>query len=233
MLHNRLLMTTTPSESPIEFLGSRAFSISGSNSGSQSLSLTHLEQGTGDTPKIGDTIIALYAQSGPVVPNKIQVVPSFRRYAYTDVVNLHVSMGRLTSNGFGSPTVGYINSGDTMIAGALMVMFFRGLRESSPLTVVSAGVSEYGNGNVNPPAISGVTPGSLVLGVGAVGFPNAAHSLSAPDSEWFRSIVGFDNSSVALGAGFKEEWAANSDPAAWSMPSGLGWIASTIALHPA
>lgn len=225
---------------PLTYVGGTTAAITGSASTTTNVSLTSLTGGAASAPADGDLVVVYYGISSTVTRT-----PSITTSGYTEAGTasgldaydsyLLVSYKRMTSTPDTQVTVGA--TGSTSDAGAVAVQVWRGVDSLLPLE--QAGVGANGSNSVlcNPPAITPVTPGVIVV-AGGVGAHNAGVcTFSSSDLSNFLTVGGPDSSNDAtIGVGSRAWSGGAINPAAFTFSASsslsFSWAAVTIALLP-
>lgn len=127
-------------------------------------------------------------------------------------------------------------SGSVTHATAWTVHAFRDV-DPDFLDVTAVTASDPNSGQPNPPSVTPVTSGSIVLAVGANSYfssANFANSDLSTGTNHFRQATGTDSNPCKIGAGFQTWTAGAFDPAAWTggtTDTGSVWTAATLALR--
>jgi hypothetical protein len=234
----------------IQFVGGKVASKTGATSGNSTLALNSgLTGGIASSVSSGDMVVAVFAV-GSDLGNQTallmsdgttdytligsQLKATGYTYCYTILRLAYKFVGADTDTTFG-PTQAL---GD---AGAMAVYAFRGVDTEAPLDVSATTVTVGNFIEVNPPAITPVTPGAIILSAGAGSHYRAAGTYTSPDLTDFQTIFQDEtDTDSSFGIGLKEDWVSGSfDPAAWTFSAGLDfeddftYAAMTIALRPA
>lgn len=123
---------------------------------------------------------------------------------------------------------------------AAAIFVFRGVDPANPFDVTSTSATGTNSARCNPPAITPVTPGAVVVsgGVGAYSIIIASQEFTSSDLNNFISSSS-DNvtNDAVVGVGTKEWGVGTFDPAQFSFFGGdstsNSWVAATLALRPA
>jgi hypothetical protein len=191
----------------------------------------------------GDLVVAAYA-TGSTANRTLSITDGSTAYTligselYSDDTydtNLRVAYKFVSGDTF----TRFGTQGSLEDGGATAVYVFRGVNASSPLDVAAVTATAANSILANPPAITPVTAGAWVLGVGAGAYTGTPQTFSSSDLSGFSSIHGRSTyTDCVLGIGYKDDWASGEfDPAAFtfsdSNSSANSWAALTIALRPA
>lgn len=231
----------------IQFVGSTSLSAgAGSTTGSVTLSLQFLTDGIATAAAPGDFVLGLFSvgtydgTSSRVLvisdTSDVQYTLVGSQLLYNDAADykayLRLAYKFITTDvdiKFG-PTG---SASDPGIRGAYV---FRGVNTVTPLDVTPT--TNLGTIRPNPPSITPVTPGAVIVAAGAVGHFGINDPFSAPtDLIGFKSVWAADAYELTLGIGYKDDWTSGAfDPAQFVnglSSTGYKTAAMTVALRPA
>lgn len=219
----------------LQFVGGKVALLDLPTSPDDLVSLTDLTGGIASAPASGDLVIAAVGFNGSG-----NFAWSIDTAGYTQVAdlfgddtidtNLWVHYKRLTA----ADTNFHVAGGNGSVTIAVHV--WRGSDSTTPLDVTTTTATGINSGLPNPPSITPVTAGAVVVAVGQGGFQNSA-PFTSPDLENFISN-GFEAGTAdpAIGIG-SIEWPGSGavDPAAWSgtTSTAAAWAAACLAIRPA
>ncbi len=225
----------------IQFVGGATASKLGATSGNSTIPLNSgLTGGIASAAASGDFVIGVFATAS-VSDRTLAITDGSTAYtligsevyiASTGIsgvdVNLRVANKFITSDTdttFGPTT-------DANDAGAMAVFVFRGVDTSSPLDVAVTTSSNVNGVIPNPPSISPVTPGAVVVSIGASAHREGVETFSSGDLSGFLSVGSDDFYDVTLGIGYGVNDASAFTFSGASDPD-YSAAAMTIALRPA
>lgn len=127
-------------------------------------------------------------------------------------------------------------TGSSSNAGAVVVQVWRGVDTVLPLDVTSTTATGISSVLCNPPAITPVTYGAVVVSGGAGAHVSGTQTFSSSDLSGFLSVGSNDSFDVTIGAGYARWVSGSFNPAAFTF-SGTSaatnsWAAVTLALQP-
>jgi hypothetical protein len=207
-------------------------------SGGWALSLTGLTGGVGTQPAEGDLVIIAYANSS-ALDRDLAVS------GYTELTDLYVNdtfdcqLGVYYKIMSSSPDTSATLTAYTNI-NAAAVHVWRGVNATTPMDVTRAVATGTNTGVPNPPALTPVTAGAVIVVVGAYAaeFGHGA-ALTAASLDNFVQAHGDgsgNNFHVGVGVGSIEWTSGSYDPAAFGggeADTSNSWCACTLALRPA
>lgn len=225
--------------SPIQYVGGYVQGFVG-GTGDRTITLTSLTGGLASAPATDDLVI-VYFGTGSTVDRDL-VVSGYTEIAElysndTEDTNLVVArkfMGATPDTSF-TLTGGTLSTSD---AGAVAVQVWRGVNQTTPLDVTRTTATGVNSILCNPPAITPVTAGAIIVAGGAGAHDDATiRTFSSSDLTSFISAGGSDTNSVTIGLGYKVWTSGAFDPAAFTYSSAdstaFSWAAVTLALRPA
>lgn len=243
MLATRLMGATAAAAatSPIQYVGGRtAGSIGTTINITISLSGT-LTGGLASAPAAGDLVIVYFGTGSNtdrdlVVSGYTEITELYANDSYdTNLVVAYKFMG-------GTPDTSFTLAGGTLSAadaGAVAVQVWRGVNATTPLDVTSTTATGSNSILCNPPAITPVTGGAIIVSGGAGGNNASADptTFSSSDLTAFMSTSRSDTYDVTIGLGYKVWTSGAFDPAQFTFSgtnsTSLSWAAVTLALRPA
>lgn len=231
----------------IQFVGSNGLSARpGSTTGSVTHSLQFLSGGIDNVARPGDFVLGMFAvgtydgtsSRTLVISDPLDVPYTLigTQLLYSNVADYKAYL-RLAYKFITTDTdTKFGPTGDALDPGIRGVYVFRGVNTSTPLDV--APTTNLGTIRPNPPSITPVTPGALIVAAGAVGHFGINDPFSAPaDLIGFSSAWAADSYEVTFGIGYKDDWVSGPfDPAQFVnglSSTGYKTAAMTIALRPA
>lgn len=209
--------------------------------GTHTLTLTSLTGGIGSAPIEGDLVVVFVAYT--TASTNLNVTCT----GYTEIadlyladdadVNLGVFYKLMTATPDTSATVGGVTStaAQAITFGCIV---FRGVDQVTPLDVTSTVATVASSTRPNPPSITPVTPGAIIVAVGAnaTGLSEANSELSASELSGFVEYYSSDTEGGSnLGFGYCNWPGGAFNPAAFSTPAtdiGDSAAAVTIAIRP-
>lgn len=238
MLFQKLLSKATLPTSPIQYVGGYVQGFSGQTT-DRIITLTSLTGGLASAPAGGDIVI-VYFGTGSVVDRNLvvsgytEIAELYRGDTYdTNLVAAYKFMGSNPDTSF-TLTGGTLNIDD---AGAIAVQVWRGVDETTPLDVTRTTDTGIDTVLCDPPAITPITSGAIIVAGGAGAHAGGTQTYSSPDLSGFISVGGNDVVDVTIGLGYTIWTSGTFDFAPFTF-SGTDTVASTwasvtLALRPA
>lgn len=230
-----------------QFVGrTSAYTASSMGTGGQTISLTSLVDGLDSSPSVGDVIFVYFAVGGTIDQTlsikdasggaDYQLVESELYSNDTNDANLRVAYKVVT----GTPDTSFFVAPSSASAAVVVVAeVFRRVDLVNPLDVAATTDSGLNTGRPNPPSITPVSPGALVVSVSAGGaYYNEGSALTSSDLDDFYSVVGNGVTfawDVVLGVGYKAWTSGAVDPAQLggnNTNTQSAWASITFALRP-
>ena len=244
MISSLLLIGMTPQEtstSVIPFVGGHTEGYAGTTS-DITISLTSLSGGLATQPSANDIVVAIIG-SVRATGNGHAYLPT----GYTDVSGENIAydsydaVGRLCYKIMGStPDTELVIPGGTghnWSGGAITILVFRGVDQTTPLDVTYKKVSITNSVKPNPAIITPITSGAVVIGGGVGGHNDWGSFFTSSDLSNFISSYGNDDGSCTVGAGFIEWSGGDIDPAEFGFTganlSSYSAMSYTLVLRPA
>lgn len=239
MLANMLMRATSPTPN-IQYVGGAISTTVGTDSGTTNLSLTSLTGGISTSAETGDVVIAAFA-TGSASNRTLSITDGSTEYTligaefYSDDsydTNLRVAYKKLTAAD--ASTV----FGNTMAlndAGVFCVSVWRGVSDM----VLDVPAQQAGSGNSGrpePPPITPVSEGAVILAIGAAALNTISAAFTTTELSNFISAFSQDTNDVVLGLGSFAWTSGTFTPLQWiSGPSSTSasQASTTIALRPA
>jgi hypothetical protein len=121
---------------------------------------------------------------------------------------------------------------------AALIFVFRGVDPANPFDVTSTTATGTNSVLCNPPAITPITNGALIVAGGVGAHNNGTKTFTSSDLDNFATRASIDtNNESTIGAGLKEWTSGAFDPAAFGFSgtnsTSYSWAAVTLALRPA
>ncbi len=221
----------------ITYVGGNKLSIAPSNSGS--LSLTGLTGGSNSSPSQDDYVVVTWSRGFNSDLNM-----ALSSAGYTELADLYAddntdaNLGVYIKKMGASPdaTVDVATIGATF-GGVLIAEVWRGVDLTTPMDVSVVTASGSNTALANPPAITPVTSGAVIVACGSAGAQsgtgdNASNFGSSDLTAFQTTFAAFTNG----GMGYKV-WSGSGsfDPAQWTCNDNIrsSWAAATLALRPA
>lgn len=226
---------------PIRYVGGTTAQITGSISTTTSISLTALTGGMDTQPREGDVVIVYYG-TGAGEDRAIGVTTA----GYTEIaelysndnedVNLSVSYKAMSSTPDTSVVVSA--TGHSSDSGSVVIKVFRNVDIGTILDATSTTATGLNSVLCNPPAITPVTAGAVIVSGGSGAHTQGVQTFSSSDLVNFSSVGGPDNlHDSTTGMGFYNWISGAVDPAAFTFSTtnsvNFSWAAVTLALRPA
>ena len=229
-------------QSGISYVGGTIASAPNTST-NQTVSLTSLAGGSDTEPSTGDIVVVYYG----VATNGSNEDLSFISSGYTEIADLFQN-----DSYAGNLLVGYKVMGatpDTSVTcrtptsttswGPVMaVMVWRGVDTDTPLDVTSTTFSSSNTLLIDPPAITPVTDGAVIISGGCGGHNHqSADTYSSSDLSNFLTLSGTQTYKPCVGVGSYEWESGEFNPAAFTFSDNSGslysYVALTMALRPA
>jgi len=225
----------------IEFVGGYTEAYDGTTS-DKTISLTSLTGGLDTQPSEGDIVVILYGVGGVNSTYGIVNLPTGYTSVITQQVNdAYTSISRVAYKFMGSTPDTSITipsgTGNTNFGGSISILVFRNVNTTTVLDVAALYTITNNVSRPNPPAITPITEGAVILAGGCVGHNNSiTHTFSSGDLTNFISSDGYDNYDCITGIGYKLWEGGVFDPTQFSCTLGdsssESAIGYTIALRP-
>lgn len=226
MLAGKMLSTISSGAQPIEYVGSRVVSYSGTTS-NISVSLTSLSGGVSSAPEVGDLVIVYFGTAS--LTNRDLVVAGYTElvditsyttsndYTGTNLAVAYKFMGS-TPDTTVTITGGTFSAND---AGAVYVSVWRNVNTTTPFDVtVQTGTDRFG-ADAQAPSITPVTAGAFIV-VGAVGgHLQGTHTFTSSDLSDFKTAGRDDTYDITVGGGYKQWVSGTFAPARFGF-TGIG-----------
>lgn len=234
---------------PITFVGGST-QVSAGGTTDLTMDLTTLSGGIGTRPLPGDVIIVGFGSASTV---NVDFSTKITGSGFTNISELYANDTLVDTNLIvGYKVVGSTpdtsltitgGTGATTDGGAIGVHVWRYVDPVTPLDVTSTTATSITNANVNPPAITPVTAGAMIVAVGAGGhdvFSTQRYysaSITNTTSVYFFSNLGVGGTyDCLIGIAAHEGWTSGSyDPSAWRLSllsGGSSHAVVTLALRP-
>lgn len=221
------------------FVGSTTAAIAGGSSGTTNVSLTALTGGLASAPAADDLVIVYYG-TGSNADRAIGVTTA----GYTEVAELFSSDSNATNLSANYKMMGATPdtqvtvsaTGSTLDAGAVAIHVWRNVNLASPLDVTSTTATGSNSVLCNPPAITPVTTGAVIVSGGAGAHSRGVQTYSSSDLSNFATVGANDVFDVTVGVGSATWTSGAFDPAAFTFSAAddanFSWAAVTLALRP-
>ena len=223
----------------IQFVGRTTAGITGSGLPTD-VSLTSLTGGLASAPVEGDLVIVYYG-TGSNADRAIGVTTA----DYTEVAELYsddtydtnLSVSYKFMGATPDTQVQVSATGQADDSGAVAIHVWRGVDPVLPLSVVSTTATGVNSVLCNPPAITPVTTGAVIVSGGAGGHVAGVRTYSSSNLSNFATIGGpEDTYDVTVGVGSAVWTSGAFDPAAFTFSgtdsTQYSWAAVTMALRP-
>jgi hypothetical protein len=222
----------------IEYVGGYVQGFSGTTS-NVTISLTSLTGGLASAPAAGDLVIVYFGTGAIgdrnlVVSGYTEVAELFSDDTYeTNLAVAYKFMG-------GTPDTSFVLSngtGNSSEAGAVAVQVWRGVNVTTPLDVAATTATGLNSVECNPPAITPVTSGAVIVSGGAGAHTGGVGVYSSSNLTSFISVGASDSYDVTIGLGYHRWTSGAFDPAQFTFSlsdsTTFSWAAVTLALRPA
>lgn len=220
----------------IEFVGGYTEAYDGTTS-DKVISLESLTGGLDTKPSEGDIVVVIngaYGEYGANLPTGYTQVLSntYGRYYRVSAKLAYKFIG-------GTPDTSLIipgGTGGTDMGGSTSILVFRNVNTVTPLDVSAVYYTASNTVKPNPPSITPVTTGAVIIAGGVGGYNNGVQLFTSSDLTNFISSCGDDNFDCTTGIGYKEWISGAFDPAQFGFTgtdsSNNSSIGYTIALRP-
>ena len=234
------LKVATSAASGIEYVGGYSMGIPGTLT-DVTVSLTSLTGGLASAP-VEDDLIVVYFGVGS------QSNPSLTIYTYTEIEELYVNDTRDANLAVymkfmgGTPDTSFLiaGTGSSSNAGVVVVHVWRGVDKITPLDVAHTTAIGYNTALCDPPAITPISPGALIVSGGAAAlYSDSSYygDYSSPELTGLLSVNQTDSNGVVLGVGYHYWTSGTFNPSQFTYSGGdttaFSWAAITLALRPA
>lgn len=239
MLATRLVgATSAAAAAGIQYVGGYVEGFVGTTSDA-TISLTSLTGGLASAPAAGDLVIVYFGTGSTTVRDLfVSGYSVIQRRSSSDNYDTNLVVARKFMGG--TPDTSFTLTGGTFSAddaGAVAVQVWRGVNTTTPLDVAS--ISRAGNNSVrcDPPFITPITSGAIIVAGGAGAHNAGTRTYSSSDLTDFISVGANDTNDVTIGLGYKVWTSGAFDPALFTFSStnnsAFSWAAVTLALRPA
>lgn len=220
----------------LRYVGGKTGAWVGSGTVTNSISLTSLTGGISSAAAVGDVVVAVYATGSTSdrtlaigVGDYTLIAELYANFTYD--TNLRVAYKVLTA---ADASVDFGPTGATGEAGTAAVHVWRGVDNGTPFDVAATTATGTNVLRPDPPAITPVTAGAVVLAAG--GSAAQTGSLFSSNLYNFITATSADISDATVGIG-SALWVSGSyNPVQWSGGVSTGeesWAAVTMVLRPA
>lgn len=249
MLAARLLgVPAGPAAPQITYVGGKIVGLAGTTNAQLVNMSGELTGGIASSPAAGDLVLAFFAvASGTTTDYDLTI----RRYVagvgaganYTEIVD-GISTNTYTTNFLAAwavmgstPDTGvsYLGVGDANMARAVYLSVWRNVHSTNRFDVTSVTNSSNGSILANPPAITPVTSGAVVVAVGASAHAGGPKTYTSSDLLGFMSTSFDDTYDIVMAGGYLPWTGGTVNPAQFSTASagtGPSAYAISIALRP-
>lgn len=222
----------------IAYVGGSTLAWPGTATENTTMSLAALAGGLAAAPAQNDVVILAVGIGATVNINQTVVSAGWTELFdiyISDVQDANLSIFYKVMGAVPDISVDIGPTTNISYAGAAIVQVFRNVNTTTPIDVLTTTATGLDTGVPNPPAITPITTGAVIV---VTGTSASALSLDFTSAELtnFRSIISPDSIDTALGSGWKAWTGGAFDPA----PFGGGttsinesWAAGTLALRPA
>ena len=227
--------------SGIQYVGGKTFDVVGST-GTSTVSLTDLTGGLGAAPAIGDCIVIGWGfRNIGGINRDIATTTGYTEIAdlyqaETDGAELGVFLKHLSA---ADTDVTLGTSGGTTNRKAGCIKVFRGVSSSTPQDVAAVTAQSANSLLANPPSITPVTVGAIVVAVGLGSHGQGSQTFSSSDLLVFLTASGNGTGEDhTVGMGHTAPWVSGAvNPAAFTFSgsdsANSAWCAVSVALRPA
>lgn len=233
------LVSKAAAPSGIQYVGGRTFAFSGTTDDVTISLFETLTGGLATTPNTGDVAI-VYFGTGATSDNDLVVS------GYTEVAELYANstfdsnlvVAYRVINIFSLGSVVLTGgSRNTANAGAVAIQVWRGVDTTTPLDVTRTTSTNTSSVLANPPAITPITSGAIIVSGGAGAHNVGAETFASSDLTSFQTVGGADTNDVTIGLGY-HAWTYDSfDPTQFTFSgtdsTSFSSASVTLALRPA
>jgi hypothetical protein len=206
----------------------------------RTITLTSLTGGLASAPAAGDLVIVYFGTGSTT--NRNLVVSG-----YTEVIELYSNDNFDTNLAVAYKFMGGVpdtsftltgGTGSTSDGGAVAVQVWRGVNAVTPLDVTRTTATGINSVLCDPPAITPITPGAIIVSGGAGAHEeDDVETYSSSDLTAFISAGDDDSNSVTIGIGYHVWTSGSFNPAQFTFSgdddTNYSWAAVTLALRPA
>lgn len=235
LLQSMLAANNSGGGAPITYVGGYTAGYVGTTT-NITVPLTSLTGGIASSPSPTDLVVMYFTISPTTtisLPSPSNFVEVAQLYS-SDTYNTKLYVGYKFA---GSDTSITLVSGtwDGAFAGAVAVQVWRNVDLFSPLDVTATTATGANSALCNPPAITPITAGSVIIAGGAAGHNAATATFSSSQLSNFLSSGGSDTYDATVGMG-SYNWVSGAfDPTAFTFSatntSSYSWAAVTMALR--
>jgi len=232
----------------LTYVGSQVSTRAGTTSSTNVL--FSLTGGSDSTPQAGDLVVVLFATASTTNRDmniRHNATGTFANANYSEIADLYADdttdtnlyvgysfMGATPATGITMPNGTFSNTD----GGGVIIHVWRNVDTTTPMDADAVPATFTNTGIPNPPSITTVTDGAIILVCGASGHTVATSSFTASELSNFRSGSSSDNydNTLAMGS-YVKTTAGTFDPAAFtpSYTNNIAYSAAavTLALRPA
>ena len=202
------------------------------------ISLTGLTGGIASAPAAGDFVLIYWCTTSTTtntISGYTSIATAFGNGTTQSGIRASYKFMPSTPDTSATVTGG---TGSIANAGAAYVSVWRAVDTTNPMDVTATTSFSTNSVLANPPAITPVTTGAIVVAGGAGGHTAGTQTFSSSDLTSFLSAGGNDDTrDVTIGGGYNEWTGGTFDPAAFTFSAanatGYSSCAITLALRPA
>lgn len=238
MLFNKLLSKAAPTGG-IRYVGGRTFAFSGRTDDVTISLLGTLTGGLSTSPGSGDVVIVYFSTGStsdrPLIVSDYTEVEELYANSTFDT-NLVVAYRRMTFLGPYS-IVFTGGSRSTADAGTIAVQVWRGVNATTPFDVTHTTATTTTSVLCNPPAITPITSGAVIVTGGAGAHNVGAETFANSELEDFLTVGSGDTNDATIGLGYHVWTSGEFDPAQFTFggtdSTSFSSASVTLALRPA
>lgn len=232
MLFQKLLEASNNVSTPIQYVGGYVQGFVGTTS-DVTISLTSLTGGLSSAPAAGDLVIVYFATGSTtdrnlVVANYTSVADLYSNDDYD--TNLEVAYKFLDASDTSiTLTGGTFSASD---AGTVAIQVFR---NTNPLSISATTSTGVNGGQPNPPSITPIQAGSIVVAGGASGHTGGTLTFTSSDLTDFITVGSNDTNDSTVGMGYYRWLSGAFDPAQFgggTTAITASWAAATLSVSP-
>jgi hypothetical protein len=223
---------------PIEYVGGYTIGYLGTTS-NITVSLTSLTGGLASAPSAGDFVLVYFGTGSG--SNRDLVIAG-----YTEIAELYANDSEDTNLAVAYKFMGATpdtsvtltgGTGDISDGGAVYVSVWRNVDTIKPFDVTTTTATGLNSVLCNPPAITPITAGAVIVSGGAGAHTEGTETYSSSNLTAFLSAGVNDTNDVTVGGGYTEWTTGSFDPAQFTFSAdndgSFSWAAVTVALRPA
>jgi len=218
---------------PPSFVGGAT--ATSNNGGNFNVSLTALTGGLASAPSQDDLVIVVTAVGDDTACD----VSGYTLIATVSTTISTLWIGRKFMGATPDTSLTVTGSGTNTQGAAAIAYVWRGVNTTTPMDVTTTTSSATNTGIPNPPSITPVTQGAVILAAGSVGYDSTSRTLSSSSlSNFFNATANLSggNTDATAGVGWRSWTSGAYDPPAFTLSGSDSTLfmscAATMALRP-